>query len=520
MSLRKSATEGHLEVEGRSISLTNLGKIMYPQTGFTKGEVIDFYIKISPAVLPHLKNRPLTMKRFPDGIHGNFFYEKNAPGHTPSWIKTAYFGRNTGEEANRHILVNDLPTLIWSANMANLELHTVLSRAPKLSVPTMLVFDLDPGPPAAILESAEVAFLIKEVLDSLRLLSFAKTSGSKGVQVYVPLNTPTDFETTRGFAEAVALLLASQHPERVVSTMSKQVRTGKVFIDWSQNAEHKTTANVYSLRAGREVPSVSMPVSWKELAAAIKKGDERKLYFEPREALRRVEKFGDLFEPVLTLKQKIPRKFQAPRQKVVRKGDRSIQAYEAKRDFTRTKEPAPSATKSKRRKKEPMFVIQKHEARRLHYDFRLEMDGVLRSWAVPNGLPTELNDKRLAVHVEDHPMAYAKFEGIIPSGNYGAGTVMVWDIGTYTTMEEDPIQAYYSGKLHLYLAGEKVRGEWVLVKTKIKEGDQNQWLLLKKGERLKPISTKRDDQSVLTGRSMKRIASDKDAQWISNRPSS
>jgi len=514
------ATEGKLEIDGRTIPVSNLDKVMYPETGFTKGEVIDYYIKISPALLPHLKNRPLTMKRYPDGIHGNYFYEKNAPSHTPSWIKTTYFGRNTGDEPNRHILVNDLPTLVWSSNMANLELHTVLSKAPKLTVPTMLVFDLDPGPPAAILESAEVAFLIKEVLDSLNLESFAKTSGSKGVQVYVPLNTPTDFETTRGFAEVVALMLANQHPDRIVSTMSKQARTGKVFIDWSQNAEHKTTASVYSLRASREIPSVSTPVSWKELHAAIKKGNADKLYFEPAEVHQRVKKMGDLFEPVLTMKQKIPRKFHAPKQKVVQKGDRSLKAYEAKRDFTKTKEPAPAKGKKKQGKKEPMFVIQKHAARRLHYDFRLEMDGVLRSWAVPNGLPTELNDKRLAVHVEDHPMNYAKFEGIIPSGNYGAGTVMVWDIGTYTTMEQDPIKAYYEGKLHVYLQGEKLKGEWVLVKTKMREGDKDHWLLLKKGERLKPISAKKDDQSILTGRSMKKIASDNDAQWISNRPAS
>ena len=511
-------SEGILDIEGRTIPLTNLGKVMYPKTGFKKGEVIDFYIKISSAVLPHLKNRPLTMKRFPDGIHGDYFYEKNAPSHTPAWVQTTYFGRNTGNEPNRHILVNDLPTLVWSANMANLELHTVLSKAPKLAVPTMMVFDLDPGPPAGILESGEVAFLIKEVLDSLKLESFAKTSGSKGIQVYVPFNTPADFETTRAFAEAVALLLSNEHSDRIVSTMSKQVRTGKVFIDWSQNAEHKTTASVYSLRASREIPSVSMPVSWKELGAAIKKADESKLYFEPQEALRRVQKLGDLFEPVLTLKQKIPGRFQTPKQRVAVKGDHSINAYEAKRDFSQTKEPAPSSKTKKRRTKDPMFVIQKHEARRLHYDFRLEMDGVLRSWAVPNGLPTELNDKRLAVHVEDHPMEYAKFEGIIPSGNYGAGTVMVWDMGTYKTMEEDPIKAYYDGKLHLYLTGEKVKGEWVLVKTKMREGENNQWLLMKKGERLKPITAKRDDQSILTGRSMKKIASDKDAEWISNRP--
>jgi len=512
--------EGVLEVDGRTIQVSNLDKVMYPETGFTKGQVIDYYIRISSALLPHVKDRPLTMKRYPDGIHSEYFYEKNAPSHMPAWIKTTYVGRNTGDSPNRHILINDLPTLVWSANMANLELHTVLSRAPKLHIPTMVVFDLDPGPPAAILEAGEIALLIKEILDSLKLESYVKTSGSKGVQVYLPLNTPTDYETTRGFAETIALFLANQHPDRVVSTMSKQLRTGKVFIDWSQNAEHKTTASVYSLRAAREVPSISTPVTWKELSAAIKKGDAGRLYFEPDEVIRRVKKMGDIFQPLLILKQKIPKKFQNPKREVkAARGDRSIRAYEAKRDFSKTKEPAPSRIKRKRERNQLLFVIQKHEARRLHYDFRIEMDGVLRSWAVPNGLPTEINDKRLAVHVEDHPMDYARFEGTIPAGNYGGGTVMVWDIGTYTTMEQDPVEAYYSGKLHLYLDGRKLKGEWVLVKTKMREGDKDQWLLLKKGEKMKPISAKKDDESVLTGRSMKKIAADNDAQWISNRSS-
>ena len=513
-------SEGTLEIEGRTIQVSNLDKVMYPETGFTKGQVLEYYIQVSPVLLPHLKDRPLTMKRFPDGIHSEYFYEKNAPSHMPPWIHTTYVGRNSGDAPNRHILINDLPTLVWSANMANLELHTVLSRAPKLHSPTMIVFDLDPGPPAGVLEAGEVALMIKEILDSLNLESFVKTSGSKGIQVYCPLNTPMDFETTRGFAEAIALFLANQHHDLVVSTMAKQLRTGKVFIDWSQNAEHKTTVSVYSLRASREVPSISTPVTWKELGAAIKKGDPEKLYFEPTEVLKRVQKQGDLFEPLLKMKQKIPKKFQTPRPKLkAAKGDHTIRAYEAKRDFTQTKEPAPSKVKSTRGKKAPMFVIQKHEARRLHYDFRLEMDGVLRSWAVPNGLPTDPNDKRLAVHVEDHPMSYAKFEGTIPAGNYGAGTVMVWDIGTYTTMEEDAVKAYYGGKVHLYLEGKKLKGEWVLVKTKMREGDKDHWLLFKKGEAIRKISAKKDDESVLTGRSMKKIARDNDAQWISNRSS-
>ncbi len=506
-----------LDVDGKIIPVSNLDKIMYPETGFKKGQMIDYYIKISPVLLPHLKDRPLTMKRYPDGIHGEYFYEKNAPSHTPSWVKATYVGRNSGKEPNRHILINDLPTLVWSANMANLELHTVLSRAPRFDIPTMMVFDLDPGPPAGILESAQVAFYIHEILSSLKLECFAKTSGSKGIQVYMPIHTPTDFETTRAFAEVVALMLAHEHPDKVVSTMSKDLRTGKVFIDWSQNAQHKTTVSIYSLRATWETPSVSMPVTWKELNTALTKGDADRLYFDPEEAIRRMQKFGDLFAPVLTLKQKLPREFQSPN-KVARKGDHSIQAYEAKRDFTRTAEPPPSKGRTKRQKKEPMFVIQKHEARRLHYDFRLEMDGVLRSWAVPNGFPAGPNEKKLAVHVEDHPMDYARFEGTIPAGNYGAGTVMVWDIGTYTVMEDDAVEAYYNGKVHLYLQGQKLKGEWVLVKTKMKDGPQDQWLLLRKGDAMKPISARRDDQSVLTGRTMKRIASDNDAQWISNRP--
>jgi len=532
-----------LEIDGQTIEISNLEKVMFPETGFTKAEVIDYYIRISATLLPHLKDRPLTMKRFPDGIHGQHFYEKDAPKHTPDWVKTFSVPRKVekkGEKDIDFILVNNLATLVWTANLANLEMHVFLSRVPDVHGPTAVVFDLDPGPPADVLSCAQVAVWLKSIFDHFKLKSFAKSSGSKGIQLYIPLNTPVDYDTTSAFAQSFAIALENAHPDLVVSKMAKNLRNGKVFIDWSQNVDFKTTVCVYSPRAKREAPFISMPLEWKELENALAKQNAEAFYFEPEEAIKRVQKIGDLFEPVLTLKQKLPNieaeellelaaktksvsvkaKAASPpkARRSAAKGDHSIKAYDAKRDFTQTKEP-PGATKEKK-SKELLFVIQKHEASRLHYDFRLEMEGVLRSWAVPKGPPTEKMERRLAMHVEDHPMDYARFEGIIPKGNYGAGTVMVWDIGTYSVAEENPVKAYYSGKIPLRLNGKKLKGDWTLVrawKREDQDGKQS-WLLLKTGESAPHISSKKDDQSVLTGRTMKQIAKDSDAEWISNRP--
>lgn len=522
--------KGHLEIEGKTIPISNVDKVMFPADGFTKGQVIDFYIRISEVLLPHLKDRPITMVRFPDGVSGKSFYEKDAPSHTPPWIKRAPMKRSDGSTI-RYILINDLPSLVWSANMANLEMHTLLSRYPKVDQPTMVVFDLDPGPPATAIESAKVAFWLKEIFDRLGLQSFAKFSGSKGIQVYIPLNTPVTYDVTSEFAHNIAKFLHQAHPEAVVSEMAKKLREGKVFIDWSQNSKSKTTILVYSLRAKRELPYVGIPFSWDELEKLLKKGDPDKFLIGPEDALKRIERFGDLFEPVQTLKQSIPKdylkKLESPPSKskspkVRARGVKgtTIKDYNLKRDFEQTAEPPGEVEEKKSNKSsgepEHMFVIQKHEASRLHYDFRLEMQGVLRSWAVPKGPPTKLKDPRLAMHVEDHPMTYARFEGTIPKGNYGAGTVMVWDIGTYKVLEQNPVAAYYAGKLHLLMNGKKLQGEWVLVKTNKEAG--RQWLLMKVDKAAKPISAKEDDQSVITGRTMRKIESDNDAQWISNRP--
>jgi bifunctional non-homologous end joining protein LigD len=294
-----------VEVQGRKLKLTNLEKVLYAAAGFTKGQVVDFYVRIAPVLVPHLAGRALTMKRYPEGVDQEYFFEKNAPVHRPDWVKTAPVWSESNHRTIHFILANDLPTLVWIANLASIELHPSLSLAADIATPTMIVFDLDPGPPANIVQCAQVGLWVREIFDHFGLQSFPKTSGSKGLQIYVPLNTKTSYEQTKSFAHAVARLLEQEHPELVVSDMKKAVRTNKVFVDWSQNDQHKTTISVYSLRA-REHPTVSTPVTWDEVEQALKKKDAGRLVFEAKDVLARVEKLGDLFEPVQKLKQKLP----------------------------------------------------------------------------------------------------------------------------------------------------------------------------------------------------------------------
>jgi bifunctional non-homologous end joining protein LigD len=286
-----------VEVEGRRLRLSNLDKVMYPAVGFTKGQVIDYYTRIAPVLLPHLRGRPLTLKRYPDGVEGHFFYEKQCPSHRPDWVATAPI--RTGRKTIDFCLANDLPTLVWAANLADLELHTSLSAADAIECPTTMVFDLDPGEPAGLAECAEVALALHELLDRVSLHSCVKTSGSKGLQVYVPLNTPVSYDETKPFAHAIARHLEGERPGLVVSSQKRSIRSGKVLIDWSQNDEHKTTVCVYSLRA-RERPTVSTPLTWDELE------EPASLVFDTEAVLARVEGRGDLFAPVLDLQQTLP----------------------------------------------------------------------------------------------------------------------------------------------------------------------------------------------------------------------
>ena len=296
-----------VEIDGRRLSLSNLDKVMYPGAGFTKGQVVEYYTRVAPAVLPHLRGRPLTLKRYPDGVEGPFFYEKQSPSHRPDWVRTAAVWSRHNARTIDYTLADDLPTLVWLAQLGDLELHTSLALAADVTRPTILAFDLDPGPPATIVECATVALDLREAFEHLGMEAFPKTSGSKGMQVYVPLNVGgVSYEDTKSFALALAQLLERRRPELVVSDMRKELRRGKVLVDWSQNYEHKTTVCVYSLRA-RERPTASTPLRWEEVEAVIESGDPDDLAFPSDAVVARVAEHGDLFAPVLELVQPLPR---------------------------------------------------------------------------------------------------------------------------------------------------------------------------------------------------------------------
>jgi bifunctional non-homologous end joining protein LigD len=290
-----------VEVEGKQLSLSNLDKVMYPAVGFTKGHVIDYYTRVASALLPHLRDRPLTLKRYPNGVEGGHFYEKQCPSHRPDWVRSEPV--ELSSKTIHFCVCDDLPTLVWLANLADLELHPSLSNVPEVERPSIMAFDLDPGEGTGLRECCEVALILRAALDQLGLESFAKTSGSKGIQVYVPLNVPdVDYhQGTKRLSQALARHLESAHPKLIVSSQRKELRRNRVLIDWSQNDEHKTTVSVYSLRA-RERPTVSTPLAWDE----VEESDPEALVFEAEDVLARVEEHGDLFEPVATLKQQLP----------------------------------------------------------------------------------------------------------------------------------------------------------------------------------------------------------------------
>lgn len=510
------------------VAITHPERVYFP-SGFTKADMIRYYSAVSPWMLPHLKNRPVTLIRFPTGVKGERFYEKNAPSHAPDWIPIKEVPRRRHEGHVRYMLINQVETLAWCANLGAIEFHPFLHAARNLDRPTHLAFDLDPGEGANLLACIEVAHLLREIFEKLGLESYPKVTGSKGLQLYIPLNTPVSYEVTSPFAKTVAEMLAQKHPKLVVSDMKKVMRKKRVLIDWSQNSQSKTTVCAYSLRGKHDEPFVSTPVTWDELDRAARKRDKEALFFGPDDALARAKKHGDLFAPVLKQKQKLPAGFMKLMPKAAA-GDEaeaeagigrdadaetdataepkgSLKRYAAKRDFTRTAEPAGKVEKAPAGKVR-RFVIQKHAASHLHFDFRLEMGGTLKSWAVPKGLPYELGVKRSAFEVEDHPLDYISFEGTIPKGQYGGGTVMVWDIGTYELLGGD----FGRGDLKLLLHGKKLKGEWHIFRIRT-ENDKPVWLIGKSKVAMKPLSARQEDSSVLTRRSMARIAKDDDTEW-------
>lgn len=291
-------------VEGRTLTLSSLDKPYYPATGFTKGDVLDYYRRIAPVLLPHLQGRPLTLKRYPEGAGGPFFYEKRCPPWRPKWLQTAHV-EHVAAGGFHYCLADDLPSLLWTVNAGSLELHTMLARKGALERPLALVFDLDPGPPATIVQCCQVALEVRALLEPLGLRLYPKTSGSKGLQLYAPLDGRDGFDDTRTFARAVAEHLARRHPEKVVSRIAKALREGKVLVDWNQNEIHRTMVAPYSLRA-REQPSVSTPLRWTEVERAARSRARKVLQFGPEEVLKRVAEHGDLFAPVLRGGQRLP----------------------------------------------------------------------------------------------------------------------------------------------------------------------------------------------------------------------
>jgi len=299
------ATKVEVAVDGRRLVLSNLDKVLYPDAHFTKAEVIDYYSRIAPVLLPHLKGRPLTLKRYPNGVDAPFFFEKQAPSHRPPWVTTTAIYSDSNHRDIDYVVVDSLATLVWVANLADLELHTTMAYAKTPQQPTMVVFDLDPGAPAALRECCRVGLLVRDLLAGEGLEAYPKVSGSKGLQVYVPVNRPTTYDVTTPFAKSVATRLEKDEPKLVVSKQKKELRVGKVLVDWSQNVDSKTTVCVYSLRA-RARPTVSMPLTWDEVAECAESGDTEAITFDAPAALKRVDEVGDLFAPVLTKKQKLP----------------------------------------------------------------------------------------------------------------------------------------------------------------------------------------------------------------------
>lgn len=434
------------------VRLTNADKVLYPADGTTKAEVFDYYTRIAEVMLPHIAGRPVTRKRWPNGVEQPSFFEKQLAASAPDWLARAELQHRSGVTV--YPLIESLDGLAWIAQQAALEVHVPQwrfeaewsggARVLKPGPATRLVFDLDPGEGVSMSQLAEVARAIRDLMADLGLTAFPVTSGSKGVHVYAALDRPVGSAGAVTVAKRVAQQLESALPDLVTATMAKKLRAGKVFVDWSQNNASKTTIAPYSLR-GRDHPTVAAPRTWAELDDP----NLRQLRYD--EVLERVARDGDLL---------------ADLDPPPHREDR-LTHYRAKRDAAKTPEPVPATAPAPGDGNS--FVIQEHHARRLHYDFRLERDGVLVSWAVPKNLPDTPSVNHLAVRTEDHPLEYGGFEGTIPKGEYGAGTVRIWDSGSYVSEKfEDTAE---KGEVIVVLAGSRISGRYALIRT---GGDQ--WL--------------------------------------------
>lgn len=446
-----------VEVDGRRLRLTNLDKVMYPETGMTKGEVISYYAEIAPVMVPLVAGRPVTRKRWVHGVGTadaaeQPFFEKNLAEHAPDWVRRGIQHHSDGEKA--YPIAGDRATLVWLAQQASLEVHVPQWRfdaAGKPANPDRMVFDLDPGEGMGLAECAEVARLVRSVLTGMALEAVPVTSGSKGIHLYAALDGSQSSDQVSAVAHELARALEADHPELIVSSMRKTLRTGRVLIDWSQNNAKKTTIAPYSLR-GRPRPTVAAPRTWEEL------DDPGLRQLEASEVLERAAKSADPMRVITESSHGGP-----------------LAGYLSMRKSGATPEPMPASAWGNPSTGAPIFTIQEHHARRLHFDLRLERDGVLKSWAVPKGVPESSGTNHLAVQTEDHPMEYATFEGTIPKGEYGAGSMTIWDTGTYDTEKwrDDEIIIDLDGQPGGPLGG---RVRLVLIRTG-GQGEKSSWLL-------------------------------------------
>jgi bifunctional non-homologous end joining protein LigD len=460
-----------MDADGRELRLSNLDKVFWPHEGYTKGDLLAYYYNVAELILPHLRERPLTMKRMPDGISGPFFYEKTAPSHTPDWIPRCPVRSDESKDGViGYLMVNDLATLLFVANLGCIEMHPLHSRCSTIETPDYLFFDLDPMG-ASFEDVLIVARHVRAALGALGLKGYPKTSGATGVQIYVPVERGWSYDQVRDFVGTLGRTIERADREHVTMAWQIDKRTGKVFIDHNMNRSGANISAVYSLRPEAGA-TVSTPLLWEEVDAGVTPQD-----FRIDNVWERFEKLGDLFEGVRTSPQELGTALEAvglsPEKAVESRGstrrtseeviaaskDPDLGEYLRKRTFgpEGTTEPAPSGTAGEGNS----FVIHKHRATRLHYDVRLERDGALPSWAVPRGLPTQPGDKRLAVRTEDHPLEYGSFEGSIPEGHYGAGEVRIFDDGWYEPVE------WTDSKVSFRLHGRRYPGlEFHFVKTR------------------------------------------------------
>ncbi len=448
--------EQTVRVEGRRLRLSNLDKVLYPDTGTTKGEVLDYYSRIAPALLPHLDRRPVTRKRWPEGVERSAFFAKDLERGAPSWLPRLAIAHSGG--AKHYPLVGEAAALVYLAQVASLELHVPQWRFDdqgEPGAPDRLVLDLDPGPGAGLAECAEVARLVRDIVDGMGLRALPVTSGSAGIHLYAPLAGSYTSDQASALARELARALEADHPDLVTSQMTRAARTGKVFLDWSQNNGSKTTISPYSLR-GRAEPTVAAPRTWGEL------DDPALRQLRIDEVLARLDEHGDLLSSLAPARTQ------------------PLAAYLSKRSAGRTPEPMPAAVTRPASPPHgadaarPRFVVHEHHARRLHYDLRLEREGVLVSWAVPRGIPGSAGRDHLAVMTEPHPREYLGFAGEIPAGQYGAGTMSVWDAGHYE------IDKWRDDEIIFTLVGDEGgpigRARFALIRTG-GAGEKSQWLL-------------------------------------------